>query len=423
MSGNDTNAIAAQSIMERVRAQYERFPYPHGEARISEDMLAGRKFPRGCPKREFALYWPTLPEREDLDILVAGCGSSQAAILGATLPKARIVAIDVSEASLARSEALARAHDVTNVTHLHHSLLAVGDLGRDFDYVVSSGVLHHLPDPDAGFRALHGVLRPMGSMLIMLYGRYGRDGIYLFQDMFRWLGLTSETASAEDIHLIAELVKNAPPTHPITLRHAYFGDPSEAETVDLFLHPRDVSYTVPEIYDTLERTGLALQAWYYRAHYSPRCTALADHPFYERIERLPERERFAIGELYRAAVHQHFFVACRDDRPRTSYVPDFSGNRLYALVPQLRRSFQAEPRGDGQPGVRGRLGGHLFKILQINFDATQSLVISLIDGRRSVGEIAAELHGLGDAATVRAYLRGLIEDLWEFDFVFLRFPG
>ncbi|MBM3952608.1 MAG: class I SAM-dependent methyltransferase [Rhodospirillales bacterium] len=420
MSADEAQAAA---IAGRVRAQYERFPYPHDEARISDDVLAGREFPRGCPKREFALYWPTLPERDDLDILVAGCGSNQAAILGATLPNARIVAIDISAASIARSEALARAHGVANVTHLHKSLLEAGDLGRDFDYIVSSGVLHHLPDPDAGFRALRGVLRPMGSMLIMLYGRYGRDGVYLFQDLFRRLGVTPETATADDLRHVADLVKNAPATHPITLRRAYFGDPSEAETVDLFLHPRDVAYTVPEIHDTLARTGLALQAWYYRAHYSPRCTPLVDHPFYERIERLPERERFAIGELYRAAVHQHFFVACRGDRPRATYVPDFADDKLFALVPQLRPSFVAEPRPDGQPGLRCRLGGHLFKILQLNFDPIQSRVISLVDGRRSVGAIAGELQGLGDAATVRAYLRGLIEDLWEFDFVFLRFPG
>jgi SAM-dependent methyltransferase len=421
MNGDDAQTIA-DTIAARVRAQYERFPYPQSADRIPDKVLAGGEFLRGCPKREFALYWPTLPEREDIDILVAGCGGSQAAMMGATLPRARIVALDVSAASIARSEALARAHGVTNVAHFHKSLLDAGELGRDFDYIVSSGVLHHLPDPAAGFRALRRVLRPMGSMLIMLYGRYGRDGVYLFQDMFRRLGITPETATADDIRRIAELVKNAPPTHPIALRRAYFGDESESETVDLFLHPRDVSFTVPDIYDVLERTGLALQAWYYRAHYSPRCTALADHPFYARIERLPERERFAVGELYRAAVHLHFFVACRDDRPRASCVPDFAGDKLLALVPQLRPSFVAKPRADGRPGLQCRLGGHLFKLLEINFDPVQSRVISLIDGRRSVGEIAGELRDVGDAATARAYLRGLVEDLWEFDFVFLRFP-
>ena len=415
MNGDD-----AQSLANRVRGQYERFPYPRPIERISDGLLDGGEIQRGCPRREFALYWPTLPARDDLDILVAGCGSSQAAIMGATNPKARIVAIDFSETSLERSRALARKHGVTNVTHIHKSLIDVGELGQDFDFIVGSGVIHHLPDPAAGLGALGRVLRPMGSLLVMVYGRYGRDGIYLFQDMFRRMGLTPETATPEDIRRIAELVKNAPPSHPINLRRDYFGDDSEAETVDLYLHPRDVSFTVPEIYDMVERCDLALQAWYYRAHYSPRCSLLANHPFYERIEALPERERFAIGELYRAAVHQHFFVACRKDRPRATYVPDFTGDKFLALVPQMRVSFNSGPRPDRQPGIQGRLAGHLFDLLKVNFDAPQSHVIAQIDGRRSLGEIAAKL---GDTPTVRAYLRGFVEDLWEFDFVYLKFPG
>ena len=413
----------AQSIAGRVQAQYERFPYPQPVERISEKLLDGSEFLRGCPKREFPLYWPTLPEREDIDILVAGCGSSQAAIMGATLPKARIVAIDLSAASLERSQALARKHGVTNVIHIHKSLIDTGELGQEFDFIVSSGVIHHLPDPAAGLKSLRRVLRPMGSMLVMVYGRYGRDGVYLLQDMFRRMGLAPETATPEDIRHIAELARTAPPSHPINLRRLYFDDDSEAETVDLFLHPRDVSFTVPEIYDLLERCDLALQAWYYRAHYSPRCSALAEHPFYDRIACLPERERFAIGELYRAAVHQHYFVACRDDRPRATYVPDFEGDKLLTLIPKLRVSFMTGPRKDGRPGLQGRLEGHLFDILKIDFDPTQSHVISLIDGRRSLGEIGEKIRSGGDAATVRAYLRGFIEDLWEFDFVYLKFPG
>ena len=413
----------AQSIADRVQAQYERFPYPQPIERISGKFLDGSSYHLGCPKNEFPLYWPTLPEREDLDILVAGCGSSQAAIMGATVPKACIVAIDFSETSLERSRALARRHGVTNVTHVHKSLIDVGELGRDFDLIVSSGVIHHLPDPAAGLKALRQVLRPMGSMLVMVYGRFGRDGVYLFQDMFRRLGLTPETVTPESIRWIAHMVTHAPPSHPMNLRRFFFGEKSEAEIVDLFLNPRDVAFTVPEIYDLVERCDLAVQAWYHRAHYSPRCLALTDHPFNERLERLPERERFAFGELYRAAVHKHFFVACRTDRPRATYVPDFEGDRFLAMVPRFWKSFIVAPRRDGQPGIEGRLDKHFFDTLRVNFNPAQQRVISLIDGQRSIGAIAEMLRSAGDAATAHAFLRGLVKDLWEFDFVFLKFPG
>jgi hypothetical protein len=34
--------------------------------------------------------------------------------------------------------------------------------------------LHHLPDPQAGLRALCAVLKDDGALALMLYGKYGR---------------------------------------------------------------------------------------------------------------------------------------------------------------------------------------------------------------------------------------------------------
>ena len=412
----------AKSVVGRVRAQYERFPYPEPEERLTDNFFNGTGTIQGCPKSEFPLYWPTQKKRDDLDILVTGCGSSQAATLGAIQPEARIVAIDISATSLDHSRALARKHGMTNVTHIQKSLYDVGDLGQSFDLIISSGVIHHLPDPAAGLRALRQVLRPLGSMWIMVYGRYGRAGVYLFQEMFRRLGFAPETVTPEEIHQIIDLTQNAPPTHPINLVPLFCAPQSQVEAVDRYLHPRDVAYTVPEVYDLVEGNGLVLQGWYHRANYSPRCTALVDHPFYDRIERLPERERFAIGELYRSTLYKHMFVACRDDRPRSTYEISFDGDKFLALVPQFRAGFIVGARKDGQPGGEGRLDGHYFDELSIKFDPTQSHVLSLIDGRRSIKDLVNIFQYSGDTATVRTYLRGFIKDLWEFDFVYLKFP-
>lgn len=50
---------------------------------------------------------------------------------------------------------------------------------RNFDYVFSIGVLHHIPDPDPVVRAAFEALRPGGKMLIWLYGWEG-NGAYLW---------------------------------------------------------------------------------------------------------------------------------------------------------------------------------------------------------------------------------------------------
>jgi SAM-dependent methyltransferase len=46
-----------------------------------------------------------------------------------------------------------------------------------FDFAFSIGVLHHLPDPERGFRALVSRLRPGGAMSAWVYGREGNGWI------------------------------------------------------------------------------------------------------------------------------------------------------------------------------------------------------------------------------------------------------
>lgn len=65
----------------------------------------------------------------------------------------------------------------------------VGELGRSFDKVVCTGVLHHLPDPDEGLRALQDVLNPDGVMHLMVYAAYGRSGVYMLQEYCRRVGI------------------------------------------------------------------------------------------------------------------------------------------------------------------------------------------------------------------------------------------
>lgn len=50
---------------------------------------------------------------------------------------------------------------------------------RNLDYVVSFGVIHHIPEPGATMRAIHASLKDGGKAIIWLYGKEG-NGLYLF---------------------------------------------------------------------------------------------------------------------------------------------------------------------------------------------------------------------------------------------------
>jgi SAM-dependent methyltransferase len=93
----------------------------------------------------------------------------------------------------------------------------VHTLGQDFDFIEVSGVLHHLPDPLLGLKALGRVLRPDGTIAIMVYGQYGRTGVYMLQEMFRLMALGQ---SEDDLAIVKKTLAAIPKRHII---HDYLG--------------------------------------------------------------------------------------------------------------------------------------------------------------------------------------------------------
>ena len=162
------------AISQRVRQQYEEHPYPRWIKSPPADPEPGmgahlrRLFP-------LAALHP-IDDRRDLDILVAGCGTGQESIETARqFPQARVLAVDLSLASLAYAERKARELGLRNLEHAQADILGLGAIGRSFDVVAATGVLHHLADPLVGWRTLCSLLRPGGFMRIGLYSDKARE--------------------------------------------------------------------------------------------------------------------------------------------------------------------------------------------------------------------------------------------------------
>ena len=199
------------SRSEEVRDFYERMPYP---APLTS--LDGYRDLYKNPNRrraEFHLMWPAKQPRAGLEILIAGCGTSQAARYALREPDARIVAIDVSDTSLRHTRELQRKYNLENLELHQLPIERVHEFGRSFDLVVCTGVLHHLSDPDCGLRALRDVLRPSGAMRLMVYARYARAGIYMMQEYCRLLEIS---VSATDLRSLGAVLEVLPAGHPIS---------------------------------------------------------------------------------------------------------------------------------------------------------------------------------------------------------------
>lgn len=168
-----TFTAIADDTSAAVRAQYEENPYPRW---LSVD----RRPPRSLGEH-LARALPGAPvgcvPDGPLRILIAGCGTGRHAIQTARrYQDCTVTAVDLSRRSLAYAKRMARDLGVANVTFGQADILSFGRHAGRFDLIESSGVLHHMADPMAGWRVLRGLLAPHGLMRIALYSRRARAG-------------------------------------------------------------------------------------------------------------------------------------------------------------------------------------------------------------------------------------------------------
>ena len=388
------------AVAAKVSAFYERHPYPPP----LDDLEAYREgWDDGRRRADSHLFWPAEPYRDDRSILVAGCGTSQAAKYAMRWPRAQVVGIDVSASSLQATARLKRKYGLDNLEVRRLAVERAADLGRTFDHVVCTGVLHHLADPDAGLQALRAVMTPTGALHLMVYAPYGRAGIYMLQDYCRRLGIRPTKAGIAD--LVASL-KALPPDHPLVpLLRASPDFRSDAGIADALLHPQDRSYSVPQLFEFLKRSGLEFGRWIRQAPYMSQCGALAASPHRPLLDRLPDEERYAAAELFRGTMVRHSLAAYRSDRPAKDRSVSFEGDGWLDYVP-IRTPGTIVVRERLPPGAAAVLinQNHTYADLYLPIDERQDRMLAAVDGVRAIGDICPEPGQRNDARTFFAQL-------------------
>jgi hypothetical protein len=398
--------MTADPLADVVSGQYRKWVYPDPIV-DPPGWLAGN-WQWFDPSHAHRMFWPDREPRPDLDILVAGCGTNQAAVFAHTNPQARVVAIDVSGPSLDHHRLLKEKYGLTNLDLHLLPIEEVGTLGRDFDLVVSTGVLHHMASPEAGMQALARCLRPDGVAAIMLYARYGRIGVEIMQAIFREIGLTQDEAS---LFTVKEAIALLPADHPVRSYLSFAPDLRfDAGLVDTFLHGRDRSYTVDDCLDLVASAGLIFQGGFLKSAYEPPTPPGGG--FYSAVAALPDRQRWGVMERINTRNGCHFFTACRADRPPATYRVDLASPAVLNAVPHFRYRC-------------GLDGTTIYRYdWRLPLEPLQAALVRLVDGRRTlraiVADAAQEPATAGhDPERLATLARTLFQSLVNRDFVVL----
>ena len=393
-----------QQAADEVQAFYDAHPYPPPVEDLDSYRRRWQDEGRRCA--DYHLHWPDKPYREDLTVLVAGCGTSQAAKHALRQPKAHVVGIDISATSIRHTQELKRKYNLENLEIHQLPVECVSELGRSFDKIVSTGVLHHLPDPDAGLRALRDVLEPDGVMHLMVYAAYGRVGVYMLQEYARRLGVGD---SDEEIGDLANTLMALPQNHPLARLLAESPDfRSKAGLADALLNPQDRAYTVPQIFEFIGGSGLAFGRWVQQAPYLSLCGALAKTPHSSRLAQLPEVEQYAAVELFRGTMVSHSFLAYRDDRPGERRPIQFDDDRWQEYIP-IRLPETISVQKKLPPGAAAVLinQAHTNPDLVLSVDAEEKRLFDAIDGKRNLEETTRNTTSQMEREGARSFFQRL----------------
>jgi len=404
--------LSSPDVADDVRDFYDRYPYPPPVDNLEKYQRQWQDLRRR--RADYHLFWPNRSYQEDQTILIAGCGTSQAAKHALRWPQAQVTGIDFSATSVRRTEELKQKYHLKNLQVHQLAIERVNDLGTSFDQIVCTGVLHHLADPDFGLSALRNVLKPDGAMHLMVYAPYGRTGIYMLQEFCRRLGIRATDAGISD--LIGAL-RALPPGHPLESLLSQAPDfRHEAALADALLHPQDRAYSVSQLFDFSEKGGLTFGRWVRQAPYSLQCGVIAKIPQAARMAELSLEEQYAAIELFRGTMVRHSVVAYRNDNPSASQPIRFNDDAWLDYVP-IRTSNTICVQDRLPPRAAAVLINqtHTYRDLFLPIGSTEKQLFEGIDGVRNIADIVERTplspHRRMNLDTARTFF----ERLWWHD--------
>jgi SAM-dependent methyltransferase len=368
-------------------AQYEALPYP--ERRPADE---ARRLILGSPSHlreiDHWVFGAARPRAMPLRVLVAGGGTGDATVMLAQQMRRAGQAGEVTH--LDRSAAaveIARARIATRgltarfvVMSLLDLPAAPGGLGP-FDYIDCVGVLHHLPDPAAGLRALLSVLAPGGGIGLMVYAPHGRTGVYMMQDALRLLAPPDRPAP-QRLDLARRTLRCLPRgawlRHNRSVTDHLAG--GDAGLHDLLLNPRDRAFTVPDLLALLSEAGLRPTCWLEPLRYDPDAY-LPDPRLRAAAAALSPEQRLALAEALSGTMSTHVVYVRRAAEPVAP-----ADLLAPAAIPVAREvpgeELARRVRSDGAYPFSGEA-----LEVAIPLPPGAAAILRLIDGRRDVAEL------------------------------------
>ncbi len=244
-------------LLEKIRQQFDSAPYPRVPLEKS-------------PKEDYdSLYIHNLVtsyylrnqkviNTEGKVILDAGCGSGyKSLVLAEANPGAKIVGVDLSEASVQLARQRLEHHGFENCEFHVLSINDLPELGIEFDYINNDESLYLFDDITVPLKAMKAVLKPDGIIRTNLHSEIQRSNLFRVQELFTMMGLMDGNPEEMEIELARDTMK-ALKDNVLLKRQTWSKNMAESDEGVLmnYLFQGDKGYTIPQLFTALDQADL-----------------------------------------------------------------------------------------------------------------------------------------------------------------------
>lgn len=247
---------ATQGSVDEINSKfYSRFNFPWVPAALP--YYRDKGFWTAALNQDLG-YWDRPRFQGPLRIWIAGCGTNQAVLTAMRFPDAQVTGSDISPRSLEACQRMAEQTGVSNLTLRRESLNQVS-YSRQFDYIISTGVIHHNADPSLTLRNIVRALKPDGVLELMVYNYYHRILTTAFQKAIRILGGQRDSPNLDQEMACTQCLLDRFPIDNLMKDFLQSQrDAPEAALADMLLQPVEYSYTIASLASLVDHSGLEM---------------------------------------------------------------------------------------------------------------------------------------------------------------------
>jgi SAM-dependent methyltransferase len=302
----------SQSVSAAVAALYNTYPFPP-EPLLDEPPLGYNWRWNWLAAYNFCTGQK--PQRQDIRILDAGCGTGCGTEYLVHLnPQAEVVGIDLSEGALDVARERCQRSGAGRAKFHHLSLFDADQLPGQFDLINCVGVLHHTADPIRGLQTLATKLAPGGLIHIFVYAALGRWEIQLMQEAIGLLQGDRLGDYRDGVQVGRQLFATLPETNRLVQREKErwsMENHRDASFADMYVHPQEIDYTIDTLFELIDASGLTFLGFSNPKMWQLERLLGQQPELMERANQLSERQRYRLMEVLdpSAVAHYEFFLA------------------------------------------------------------------------------------------------------------------